>query len=233
MNCPRCGERMFGSVCPRCGNIVMENRSSEPRNTRRTPSYQRSTEPAYSRQRSSDVMFMDSGTKPVRPSHRSSSGNVIYKMVIVVLAVLCVLVFFKYQSAASKLNEAQTTITGLNDSIKAKDEEISQLKASVTAPSEGEDGKDDENSDAPSVEFDENGNLLTITDNDSSQNDTSSDKNEYKSGDTYTIKEGDTGSIICKTIYGEYKPELWEKLLSANGMTTSSQYHPGDELKIP
>ena len=53
------------------------------------------------------------------------------------------------------------------------------------------------------------------------------------SGSTYTIQPGDTGSKICTAVYGQYTEELWQGILDANGMTTSTVYHPGDVLQIP
>ncbi len=231
MNCPRCGEKLFGSVCPRCGNIVTTN------NSRQTPA-RRTVAPRTTK--NDNIRFMDGkGTKPVRPSaKRKSGGNQLYKLIIVILAVICVFFFIKYSSASSKLKEAEATITSQDESIKSKDEEIAQLKttaASQTTAASGEDGESSDD-DSPSVEFDENGNLIKITDNGSSDSSDSSDSDsstEYKSGDVYTVQDGDTGSTICKAIYGEYTPELWEKILSANDMTTSTQYYPGDELKVP
>lgn len=233
MNCPRCGERMYGSVCPRCGNVVLTNRTS---------STSRPTQ-----NRNNEVIFMDrnGGNRAIKPKNKkkksSLSTDLILKLVVVVLAVLCVVFFALYRSASGKLSEAQATINTQNESIKSQEEEITKLKEQneaaekAKADDKDNDGKAD---DSPSVEFDENGNVINITENaqsDSSDSEDNSEdsKKEYKSGDVYTIKAGDTGSAICKNVYGEYKPELWEKLLSANGMTASSQFHPGDELKIP
>lgn len=238
MNCPRCGEMMYGSVCPRCGNVVMSDRATRAaqRNTSRTPS--RTTNRVSSR--NNDITFMDNNNiKNIKAGRKKSGINFnmnIYKLLVVVLAVLCVFLFFKNKSVTSQLNEAQNTINTQNDSIKAKDQEISDLKAAAaaeTAPaSEGGDTQDD--SSAPEVEFDENGNVVNINENGSSDNDDDSDTPaEYKSGDTYTVVAGDNGTSICNKVYGEYSSELWEKLLEANGMTTSSSFHPGDELKIP
>lgn len=53
------------------------------------------------------------------------------------------------------------------------------------------------------------------------------------SGTTYTVKSGDTGEKICKSVYGEYTKENWSKILKANNMNESSTYHPGQELIIP
>ena len=47
------------------------------------------------------------------------------------------------------------------------------------------------------------------------------------SGTTYTVKSGDTGEKICKSVYGEYTKENWSKILKANNMNESSTYHPG------
>lgn len=226
MNCPRCGERMYGSVCPRCGNVVVNNNR------------QRKTTNLSSRINRDEIRFMDgSGARKVKPKAKKATLNPnIYKIAIVVMAVIAAFFYFKYSSANSKLQEAQTTITSLNDSITAKDAEIAQLKADQTAQQNQTDGSSN-NSDAPMVEFDENGNLVNIENNSSSNsnNDSNSEgsQSDYQSGDTYVIKDGDTGMDICRTIYGEYTAELWEKLLAANDMTTSSQYHPGDELVIP
>lgn len=230
MNCPRCGEKLFGSVCPRCGNVVTQSRTSSTssRTTRKTPVRIGSND--------GNIKFMDStGTKTVRPSSKKNGGkNQIYKIAIIVLAVICVFLFFRYNSVKSDLAEAEATINTQNDTIKSKDDEIAKLKTSYASTTNGETATDDENSDtAPSVEFDENGNLVNITDNGGSENSDSDTNKKYKSGDTYTVKDGDTGSDICKEVYGEYSAELWEKILSANDMTASSQFHPGDELKIP
>ena len=56
---------------------------------------------------------------------------------------------------------------------------------------------------------------------------------ETASGTTYTVKSGDTGEKICKSVYGEYTKENWSKILKANNMNESSTYHPGQELIIP
>ncbi len=234
MNCPRCGEKLFGSVCPRCGNVVTQSRttSSSMGKTRSTA--------VKSRRNDGNVKFMDSsGSKTVRPSGKKNSGNnKMLKIVIIVLAVICVFLFFRYNSVKSDLKNAEDVINTQNDTINSKDEEIANLKASSNGSSDetGEESSSDvegEDDSAPSVEFDENGNLINITDNGSSEASDTEKKTEYKSGDTYTIKDGDTGSKICQAIYGKYTPELWEKILSANDMTSSSQYYPGDELKIP
>lgn len=53
------------------------------------------------------------------------------------------------------------------------------------------------------------------------------------SGTTYTVKSGDTGTKICVSVYGEYTPENWSKILKANNMNENSTYYPGQELIIP
>ncbi len=50
---------------------------------------------------------------------------------------------------------------------------------------------------------------------------------------TYTIQPNDTGSKICIAVYGKYTEELWQGILKANNMTSSTVYHPGDVLQIP
>lgn len=234
MNCPRCGEKLFGSVCPRCGNVVTQARTGSAVNRAPKRTSQRTTAS------DSNIKFMDSsGTKAVRPSSKKRSVNIqLYKIAVIVLAVICVFLFFRYNSVKSDLKEAEATINTQNDTIKTKDDEIAKLKTTAEAAVNGDNSSEDgEGGDsAPSVEFDENGNLINITDNggsDSSDSDGSENKKTYKSGDTYTIKSGDTGSNICKEVYGKYTPELWEKILSANDMTATTQFHPGDELKIP
>ncbi len=229
MNCPRCGERMFGSVCPRCGNVVVSERRTPVRNNVRN--INRNID------NNDGVKFMDNNRiRPVKRKKPALSSN-IYKIAVVVLAVLCIVLFVMYKNAGSKLSEAESTINTLNASIKAKDEEITKLKTAEASTENAADGEDNgsDDADAPSVEFDENGNVINIDENGGSSDDSedSDTKEEYKSGDTYVIKAGDSGSSICNEVYGKYSAELWEKLLSANGMTTSTSYHPGDELKIP
>lgn len=233
MNCPRCGERLFGSVCPRCGNVVVQR--SQTTNQR---SSQRTQNTNYSRN-NDNIRFMDSnGTKTLRPAKKKKNGsNSIIKIIIGVLVLLCIIFFFMYNSAKSELANVQNEVNNQNETIKSKNDEISKLKEQIDKLNKELSGeKSDEDSDAPDVEFDENGNLVNITDNSSSESDEDSDDEgdkKYKSGDTYTIKENDNGTAICKAIYGKYTPELWEKILKANNMTASSSYHPGDELKIP
>lgn len=239
MNCPRCGETMYGSVCPRCGNVVMSDRQPTRRVTPRTAP--RMTSRASNR---NDITFMDNNRgRAIRPKKKKPALNInIYTIVIVVLVVICLILFLQNRSANAKLTEAQNTINTQNETIKAKDQQIADLNtaasstdSSTPASDGGESTDSSENSteSAPVVEFDENGNVLSIDENGSTSDSSDSADKEYKSGDTYTVVDGDTGSTICNKVYGEYTQELWEKLLSANGMTTSSSYHPGDELKIP
>lgn len=242
MNCPRCGENMYGSVCPRCGNVVMSGRYTA--NSRSNISNRNNRTSSNRNYDSIQIMDNNRMSQKPLPKKTSSLSSIIYKLIIIVLIILCAVFFFKYRSVNEKLTEAQASINTLNESIKSKDEEINKLKTVSTQQDNSDDN--DENDDSPSVEFDENGNLLNVSEgksntSDDSNSEDSNDENsdnedeptEYNSGDTYIVKEGDTGSDICNKVYGEYKEELWEKLLAANGMTASSSYHPGDELKIP
>ena len=245
MKCPRCGGDLYGSVCPNCGNVVVLS----DRTNRKTTGSSSGFSNMRRNSGNDTIKFMDNnGAKKVTPNRKKPKGNrrnLIFLIIIAVLFVLCIVFFAMYRSSASKYTEAQSQITSLNETIKANEDEIAKLKEAATqattaATTDSGDGSGDSSSDSssddstPVVEFDENGNLVNVKEgSSSSSNDSADDTTEYKSGDTYVIKDGDTGSMICNRIYGEYTEELWDKLLKANGMTTSSQYHPGDELTIP
>ncbi len=51
-------------------------------------------------------------------------------------------------------------------------------------------------------------------------------------GNAYTVKSGDTAQKITIGVYGEYTPELWEKLKKANGKG-DTDWIAGEEVKVP
>ncbi len=53
------------------------------------------------------------------------------------------------------------------------------------------------------------------------------------SGSTYVVQAGDnTGVKLCRNIYGEYTPELWQKLCEANGKS-GTDFVVGEEIIVP
>lgn len=161
--------------------------------------------------------------------------------IIIIVALICSTAFFAASNYTNtkKLETANTQINELNNGNAAgsADEQINDLKAQIdTLTAENERLK-------AGTTPDNTGNTGTVTPAPSGASSTTisgtapADDNgsstSSASGKTYTIKAGDTGSKICNAVYGQYTPELWDGILAANGMTTSTVYHPGDVLQIP
>lgn len=157
--------------------------------------------------------------------------------VIIIIALLCSTAFFAANNYSNikKLESANTQINELNNGASGgSEEEINQLKAKVDElTAENEKLKNgtasNTNSSEATTSAAQGSSSTTITGTAPSDSGTGSSA----SGSTYTVKAGDTGSKICTAVYGQYTEELWQNILSANGMTTSSVYHPGDVLQIP
>lgn len=156
---------------------------------------------------------------------------------IVIIALICSTAFFAASNYSNikKLESANTQINELNNGASGSSEEqINELKAKVDElTAENEKLKSGNVVNANSSELTSvasNGTNSTTISGVAPSEDGNTNSG---SGTTYTIKAGDTGSKICKAVYGQYTDELWQKILSANGMTTSSVYHPGDTLQIP
>lgn len=156
---------------------------------------------------------------------------------IVIIALICSTAFFAASNYSNikKLESANTQINELNNgALGNSEEQINELKAKVdelTAENEKLKGGNlvNTNSSELTSAATTGKNSTTISGTAPSEE----GNTNSGSGTTYTIKAGDTGSKICKAVYGQYTDELWQKILSANGMTTSSVYHPGDTLQIP
>lgn len=166
-------------------------------------------------------------------------GGSVFKKVlnaVVIIALVCSTAFFAASNYSNikKLESANTQINELNNGTSGtSDEEINELKAKVDALT------------AENEKLKNGGTAQTSEPTSASQTGTASttitgtapsgegSSTGSASGSTYTIKAGDTGSKICKAVYGQYTEEAWQKILDANGMTASSVYHPGDVLQIP
>lgn len=169
-------------------------------------------------------------------------GGSVFKKVlnaVVIIALVCSTAFFAASNYSNikKLESANTQINELNNGTSGgSDEEINALKAKVdelTAENErlkngGTTSNTNSSEPASVASGSTSSGSTTITGTAPSDEGSSS-----SSGSTYTIKAGDTGSKICKAVYGQYTEEAWQKILEANGMTASSVYHPGDVLQIP
>lgn len=166
--------------------------------------------------------------------------------ILVIVALICSTAFFAASNYTNskKLESANTQINELNNGNAAggTDEQINQLKAQIdTLTAENErlkSGGTQQTGTTPSstgiVSSPTSTTPASTTISGTAPaDDTDSSSTSSASGSTYTIKAGDTGSKICNAVYGQYTPELWDKILSANGMTTSTVYHPGDVLQIP
>lgn len=166
-------------------------------------------------------------------------GGSVFKKVlnaVVIIALVCSTAFFAASNYSNikKLESANTQINELNNGAAgSSDEEVNELKAKVdelTAENERLKNGGTVNSSEPTSVSSTGSSSTTITGTAPADESSSTGS---ASGSTYTIKSGDTGSKICKAVYGQYTEELWQKILDANGMTTSSVYHPGDVLQIP
>ena len=127
--------------------------------------------------------------------------------VIVIIALICSTAFFAASNYTNtkKLESANTQINELNNGNGSNsDEQINELKAKV-----------DE--------------LTAENERLKSSASTPSNTSEPQTA----AAASNTGSKICNAVYGQYTEELWQKILAANGMTTSTVYHPGDVLQIP
>lgn len=158
--------------------------------------------------------------------------------VIVIIALICSTAFFAASNYTNtkKLESANTQINELNNGNGSNsDEQINELKAKVdelTAENErlkSSASTPSNTSEPQTAALSSNTGSTTISGTAPADENSSS----TGSGTTYTIKAGDTGSKICNAVYGQYTEELWQKILAANGMTTSTVYHPGDVLQIP
>ena len=151
---------------------------------------------------------------------------------VVIIALICSTAFFAASNYSNlkKLESANTQINELNNGTSGNSEdEINALKTQVdTLTAENERLKGNTGTPANTSEPTSSSAPAADSGNDSSDSTTGTG-----SGSTYTIKAGDTGSKICTAVYGQYTEELWQKILEANGMTTSTVYHPGDVLQIP
>lgn len=65
-----------------------------------------------------------------------------------------------------------------------------------------------------------------------SGNDSSSSDSSNLEGKSYTVKSGDTAQKITIGVYGEYTPELWEKLKKANGKS-DTDWIAGENVVVP
>jgi nucleoid-associated protein YgaU len=139
----------------------------------------------------------------------------------------------KFDSAASQIKEFQSQ--GVTQASSVENEsEISSLQAQVATLKEENAKLKSSTSQAATTAASEGvTQALQVVGSDDTTQATTQSASSTASGKTYTVKEGDTGSKICAEVYGSYTEEGWEKILSANGMTTSTVYHPGQVLKIP
>ncbi len=166
-------------------------------------------------------------------------GGSVFKKVlnaIVIIALVCSTAFFAASNYSNikKLESANTQINELNNGASgSSDEEVNELKAKVdalTAENERLKNGGTANTGEPTSTSSSGTSSTTITGTAPAGESSSTGS---ASGSTYTVKSGDNGSKICTAVYGQYTEELWQKILDANGMTTSSVYHPGDVLQIP
>lgn len=150
-------------------------------------------------------------------------GALIVILVVAVTALAAICYSYKSQldSAKAQLDQLkggsteETTLVEVTTVLEATTEAVSATEAETSAPvSTGNN----------------NTQAVQIVDGDGTA---SSATGATASGTSYTIKSGDTGEKICKSVYGEYTPENWSKILAANNMNENSTYHPGQELIIP
>lgn len=155
---------------------------------------------------------------------------------IVIIALVCSTAFFAASNYTNskKLESANTQINELNNNnTGSSDEQISELQSQIDAlTAENERLKNGSTVQSEtSAEASSSATPASTTITGSAPTDENG--TTTGSGSTYTIKSGDTGSRICNAVYGQYTEELWQQILEANGMTTSTVYHPGDVLQIP
>lgn len=167
---------------------------------------------------------------------RSVVGKVVSALVII--ALICTTAFFaassytnakKLESANSQIEELKNgTAGGSSEEINSLKAQIDQLTAENTRLKNGGTATEPVSTVTP-------GTTATGTPSTTITGQAPAEQGSTPTANatTYTVKQGDTGSKICKAVYGQYSDELWNKILSANNMNTNSTYHPGDVLQIP
>ncbi len=164
---------------------------------------------------------------------------------VAALAAMCYSYKNNYDSARQQIEQLQgeggtSTAEQINE-LKAQVEQLkaenAQLKNGRTGGNNTEgsgSGAAGEGSAAnASADAQAAGGIQTADGAPSSVVDDTSGATSSNSGGTYTVQAGDnTGVKLCTNVYGQYTPELWNKLCQANGKS-GSDFVVGEEIIVP
>lgn len=161
----------------------------------------------------------------------------ITKIILCALLIISVFVItalaYKNHSYAKQLEEARGQITELQkNSSSTYETELEELKKQVselTAENESLKAANDTASDPHAVAVE----ILSEAQNEISTS-APADSNlsqQESSGNTYTVKSGDTFWTISQSVYGD--GSKFQKILDANGLNENSILNEGQTLKIP
>lgn len=131
--------------------------------------------------------------------------------IVVIIALVCSTVFF----AASNYTNSKK--------LESANIQINELSKS----------NNDNTNQAETAALVENTTVATTASQITTEATTTAAESAEASGKTYIVQKGDvSGEKICKNIYGEYTPELWQKLCEANGKN-GTDFIVGEEIKVP
>lgn len=160
---------------------------------------------------------------------------------VAALAAMCYSYKNNYDSARQQIEQLQgeggtSTAEQINE-LKAQVEQLkdenAQLKGGTADNTEGSSNASADNSTASTGAVRTAGGTQTADGAPSSVVDDTSGATSANSGGTYVVQAGDnTGIKLCTNVYGEYTPELWDKLCQANGKS-GADFVVGEEIIVP
>lgn len=137
---------------------------------------------------------------------------------LIVLLIITIISFAKYRSYKGLYEASNTELEKVSAEVKKNKTEIESLKAeneSFKAEIESEnEPSTEETTDEDSTNDSSDG---SNEDSDTNDNTDDSGSDSQDGNDSYVVQPGDTAKRITEGVFGEYTPELWEKLKKANG----------------
>ncbi len=153
---------------------------------------------------------------------------------VAALAAMCYSYKNNYDSAKKQIeDQLQSSEDGKSpaEQINELKAQVEQLKAENEKLKSGTSGTGA--ADSSTAGANTNGSDTTADGAPSSVVDDTSGATSANSGSTYVVQAGDnTGAKLCRNIYGEYTPELWQKLCEANGKS-GADFVVGEEIIVP
>lgn len=146
---------------------------------------------------------------------------------IAILSALCFSYKNKYDAAQAQLSAYQGDGNSPTDQIKQLQTRVDELTAENESLRDSTGIVASSSSETSATSSDDE---TSAGSSDNNNNQSDNDNDVTPSASTYIVQNGDIGATITRNAYGEYTPELWQKIQDAN---PGSRYMVGEEINIP